>query len=89
MANRSTEKTALKLAFAPDDYLCTWHVPVGDGKFADIQGLLTVQPSRPPTGQIYGELPIEWKVDSRGRRSYIGTAPDQRCADRPPRAMRN
>lgn len=69
MANRGGEKTALKLAFEPDDYLCTWHVPVGDGGFTDIQGLLTVQPSRPPTGQIYGELPINWTVDSRGQKS--------------------
>jgi hypothetical protein len=62
MANRGGDKTALKLAFAPDDYQCTWNVPVGDGKFTDIQGLLTVQPSRPPTGQIYGKLPINCTV---------------------------
>lgn len=69
MANGGVEKTALKLAFDPGDYLCTWHVPVADGKLADIQGLLTVKPSKPPTGQVYGEVPIRWKVDSRGHKS--------------------
>lgn len=69
MANRGVERTALKLAFPADDYLCTWHVPVGDGKFSDIQGLLTVQPSRPPMGEICGQLPIAWNVESSGHSS--------------------
>jgi hypothetical protein len=69
MAIRGVQKTALKLAFVPDDYLCTWYVPLGDGTFVDVNGSLTVQARRPPTGQMFGELPIEWNADSPGVRS--------------------
>lgn len=52
--------TALKLAFQPDDYLCTWRLPTMGGEFIEAPGMLTLAADRPPRGDVYGKLPIEW-----------------------------
>ncbi|MCL4293402.1 MAG: hypothetical protein KJ056_10295 [Acidimicrobiia bacterium] len=51
---------ALKLAFQPDEYLCTWRLPGPGGEVVEAPGLLTLASGRPPRGEVYGELPIEW-----------------------------
>lgn len=48
----------LDLPFAPDDYLCTWHVPGLDGTIVHLSGMVELRESRMPFGRIYGELPL-------------------------------
>ncbi|MBM9624763.1 HEPN domain-containing protein [Streptomyces zhihengii] len=48
----------LRLPYEPDNYLCTWTVPDGRGGIAELPGNLKVLPNRPPTGSIYGSVPL-------------------------------
>ncbi|MEU3703624.1 HEPN domain-containing protein [Streptomyces anulatus] len=51
--------TPLKLSYEPDDYLCTWILPHGEGETIELPGNLKVLPMRPPTGVVYGSVPLE------------------------------
>lgn len=53
-----TRKAALKLSFAPDDYLVTWQLvsPTG-GKF-EAHGALTVEAGKPPKGTAHGDFDV-------------------------------
>jgi hypothetical protein len=49
--------TALKLRFAPDEYLVTWQLPsVGGEETMAAHGALTVEAGRPPKGIAHGDL---------------------------------
>lgn len=52
--------------FDPDVYLCTWNVPALDGGFVALPGSLEVRPNRPPTGTIYGDVPLKWTKNAEG-----------------------
>lgn len=60
------DKTALSLRFDPDLYLCTWDIPALDGGFVALPGSLDVRPNRPPTGTIYGDVPLKWTKNAAG-----------------------
>jgi hypothetical protein len=66
-----TDQTALSLAFDPDDYLCTWQIPDGEGRSVTIPGSLTVRANRPPEGVLHGDVPIQWTETEFGG-SYAG-----------------
>jgi ApeA N-terminal domain 1 len=51
-----SRKTALKLTFAPDDYLVTWQLPSTKGGTFAVHGALTVEAGKSPTGTAHGEL---------------------------------
>lgn len=52
-----TRQPALKLSFAPDDYLVTWTLPAasGEGSF-EAHGALTVEAGKPPKGSAHGDI---------------------------------
>jgi len=54
-----TEKPPLRLAYEPDDYLCTWTVPYGKGGTVELPGNLEVRANLPPRGSIYGSVPLQ------------------------------
>lgn len=50
-------KTALKLRFAPDEYLVTWQLPsVGGDETLAAHGALKVEAGKPPKGIAHGDL---------------------------------
>ena len=51
-----TRKAALKLSFAPDDYLATWTLPSAQGAMFEAHGVLTVEAGKPPTGTAHGDF---------------------------------
>jgi hypothetical protein len=61
-----TDRTALNLAFDPDDYLCSWQIPDGEGRSVTIPGNLTVRANLPPKGVLYGDVPIQWTESDFG-----------------------
>lgn len=52
-----SRKTALKLPFAPDDYLVTWQLPTDSEERLAVHGALTVSADMPPKGTAHGEFP--------------------------------
>lgn len=51
-----TRKAALKLSYAPDDYLATWHLPSAKGGTFTAHGALTVEAGKPPKGTAHGDF---------------------------------
>jgi hypothetical protein len=51
-----TRKAALKLSFAPDDYLATWQLPSAAGGTLTAHGALTVEAGRSPKGTAHGNF---------------------------------
>ncbi|TCI97399.1 hypothetical protein [Aeromicrobium sp. IC_218] len=51
-----TRKSALKLSFAPDDYLATWQLPTAKGGTFAAHGALTVEAGKPPKGTAHGDF---------------------------------
>ncbi|MFD1826781.1 MULTISPECIES: hypothetical protein [Mumia] len=51
-----TRKAALKLSFAPDDYLATWQLPTAAGGTFEAYGALTVEAGKPPKGTTHGDF---------------------------------
>jgi hypothetical protein len=51
-----TRKAALKLSFAPDDYLATWQLPSPNGGTFAAHGALTVAASKPPKATAHGDF---------------------------------
>ena len=51
-----TRKAALKLSFAPDDYLATWQLPSAVGGTFEAHGALTVEAGKPPKGTAHGDF---------------------------------
>lgn len=51
-----TRKAALKLSFAPDDYLATWSLPSVNGEAIEAHGSLTVESGKSPKGSAHGNL---------------------------------
>ncbi|MEU8632488.1 hypothetical protein AB0C38_09995 [Amycolatopsis sp. NPDC048633] len=51
-----SQKTALSLKFAPDDYLVTWRLPSTKGGTFAAHGALTVAAGQPPMGVAHGEF---------------------------------
>ncbi len=49
--------TALKLAFAPDEYLVTWHLPTGGDSTFSSHGVIAVAGDEQPTGTAHGDFP--------------------------------
>lgn len=52
------DKRALELIYDPDEYLCTWSVPDGEGGWRRLSGSVEVRANRPPRGQVYGDVPL-------------------------------
>lgn len=57
---RPSERPPLKLLIEPEEYLCTWLVPIGDKELA-LPGAIILRANRPPNGTVYGDLPLEVK----------------------------
>ncbi|MEI7059034.1 HEPN domain-containing protein [Nocardioides sp. CCNWLW239] len=55
----SSSKAVVELKFAPDEYLCTWHIQALDGTTLHLPGSIEVRPDRSPRGVIHGEVPLE------------------------------
>ncbi|MET7702716.1 hypothetical protein [Streptomyces sp. NPDC005485] len=53
------QKLPLSLMYEPDTYLCSWFLPDNTGGHVDIPGDLVLRPLRPPTGQVYGTVPLQ------------------------------
>lgn len=53
------ELRALELIYAPDEYLCTWRVPDGEGGWRSLPGSVDVRADRVPRGMLYGDLPLD------------------------------
>lgn len=51
-----TRTAALKLSFAPDDYLATWQLPTAAGGTFEAHGALTVEAGKPPKGTAHGDF---------------------------------
>jgi hypothetical protein len=51
-----TRKVALKLSFAPDDYLATWQLPSPRGGRFLAHGALTVEAGKPPKATAHGDF---------------------------------
>lgn len=51
-----TRKAALKLSFAPDDYLATWQLPSPKGGTLAAHGALTVEAGKPPKAMAHGDF---------------------------------
>jgi hypothetical protein len=51
-----TGKAALKLSFAPDDYLATWQLPSPKGGTFAAHGALTVEAGKPPKATAHGDF---------------------------------
>lgn len=49
---------ALDLIYDPDEYLCTWSVPDGEGGWRALSGSVDARANRPPRGQVYGNVPL-------------------------------
>lgn len=49
---------ALALTYEPDEYLCTWSVPDGNGGWLKLPGSVDARVNRPPRGQVYGNVPL-------------------------------
>ncbi len=64
----SEEKPPLKLLVEPDEYLCTWLLPGPDEVEIECAGALDLQAGRPPSGSVYGEIPVRWTESVAGRR---------------------
>lgn len=64
---RPTERPPLKLLIEPQEYLCTWLVPTGD-TVLPLPGVIVLGPNRPPSGIVYGDLPLEVKDLGGGQR---------------------
>lgn len=60
------EKPPLKLLVEPDEYLCTWLLPGPDGGESEHAGALDLRANRPPTGSVYGNIPIQWDETATG-----------------------
>ncbi|MFF7223267.1 hypothetical protein ACFZAL_18220 [Streptomyces massasporeus] len=54
------QKLPLSLMYEPDTYLCSWFLPDNTGGYVDIPGDLQLRPLRPPTGQVYGTVPLQY-----------------------------
>lgn len=63
------EKPPLKLLVEPDEYLCTWLLPGPNGGESEHAGALDLRANRPPTGSVYGNIPIQWNETATGQRS--------------------
>ena len=57
---------ALKLIYAPDEYLCTWSVPDGKGGWRSLAGSVDARADRPPRGQVYGDVPLRASPSAPG-----------------------
>lgn len=51
-----TRRAALKLSFAPDDYLATWQLPTAKGGTFEAHGALTVEAGKAPRGTAHGNF---------------------------------
>jgi hypothetical protein len=56
VTSQSPRKAALKLSFAPDDYLATWQLPSVKGGTFEAHGALTVEAGKPPKGTAHGDF---------------------------------
>lgn len=63
------EKPPLKLLVEPDEYLCTWLLPGPSGGVTEHAGALDLRANRPPSGSVYGDVPIRWDEPATGQRS--------------------
>lgn len=61
-----TRKAALKLSFAPDDYLATWTLPSANGGTMEAHGSLTVEANKPPNGSAHGHIAAAMVPDAHG-----------------------
>lgn len=52
------DSKALKLIYDPDDYLCTWSVPDGNGGWRTLSGSVDARVNQAPRGQVYGDVPL-------------------------------
>jgi len=73
------QKPPLRLMYEPDTYLCSWRLPDGAGGHVDVPGDLVVRPLHPPTGRVYGPVPVQRSqpapgVISMGLPQYRSTA---------------
>ena len=69
----AAEKPPLKLLVEPDEYLCTWLLPGPNGGVTEHAGAVDLRANHPPSGSVYGNVPIQWDE----------TAPGQHSADFP------
>ncbi|MEU0032121.1 HEPN domain-containing protein [Streptomyces sp. NPDC006335] len=60
------QKLPLNLIYEPETYLCSWLVPNEAGDEREIPGDLTLRPLHRPTGQIYGDVPLQHTEHSPG-----------------------
>ncbi|TCC30685.1 hypothetical protein [Kribbella speibonae] len=60
------ERPPLRLAYEPDDYLCTWSVPDHAGGWVELPGNLEAKANRPPQGSIYGSVPLRINTGPAG-----------------------
>jgi hypothetical protein len=61
---------ALELIYDPDEYLCTWSVPDGEGGWRSLSGSVDVRANRPPRGQVYGDVPLRNSSTSPHESAY-------------------
>lgn len=61
-----TRKAALKLSFAPGDYLATWRLPSRKGGTIDARGELTVAGGKPPMATAHGDFDDELERSAGG-----------------------
>lgn len=61
---------ALPLIYDPDEYLCTWSVPDGEGGWRTLSGSLDARVNRPPRGQVYGDVPLRDRSTTPGQSAF-------------------
>lgn len=61
-----TRKAALRLSFAPDDYLATWQLPSPNGGAFTAQGALTVEAGKSPKATAYGNFASQLEKEAGG-----------------------
>ncbi|MBX9243854.1 hypothetical protein ICW40_03420 [Actinotalea ferrariae] len=61
------DRKALDRIFDPDEYLCTWSVPDGNGGWRELSGSVDARVNRPPRGQVYGDVPLHKSSATAGQ----------------------
>lgn len=64
------DKKALELIYEPDEYLCTWSVPDGQGGLRALSGSVDAREDRSPRGQVYGDVPLQSTSTTAGQTRF-------------------
>lgn len=64
------DSKALELIYDPDEYLCTWSVPDGNGGWRTLSGSVDARVNRSPRGQVYGDVPLHDSSTTPGQSAF-------------------